>query len=219
MKINTFFKRLAYLILAPVHCFSCKIMLDHESPLCDICFKQIRYLLPVDISLTSSKKISVLSLGAYEEPLSSLIRAKQHRNIAAAQQLGVLLINHFAEWKISVDYIVPVPLHWRRYAWRGFNQAEIIAATMAQAWNVPLVHLLKRTKNTAYQMTQTAETREENVRDVFTVAINEVEKYRGKHIVLIDDLMTTGATLTATGRALLTVKPASVTAIVACRVP
>lgn len=213
-----FIQKLIRLVFAPAHCSACKIMLEHDFPLCHNCKKQIRYLLPTEIQITSTKKMTVFALGAYEEPLAHLVRAKQHRSMSAAQQLGQLLADQFMEWKLPIDYIVPVPLHWRRYAWRGYNQAEIMARVIAEVRQVPLMKFVKRTHYTVYQMTQSAQGRAKNVHNVFSVQAHDITAYAGKHLVIIDDLMTTGATLEAVARALMPLKPASITAFVGCRV-
>lgn len=213
-----FIKRFVQMVLVPPHCSFCKIMMEQDFPLCDECLSNIRRLVPTDIQLTPTKKMTVFALGAYEDALAALVRAKQHRNIGAAHQLGVLLAEHIRVWNLPIDYLVAVPLHWRRYAWRGFNQAEVIATEIAQLRKTELVPIVRRTKHTAYQMTQSAKERVTNVKDVFSLSVQESAQYRGKHILVVDDLMTTGATLEAVGRALLPLKPASITALVACRV-
>lgn len=213
-----FIKRFVQVILVPLHCSFCKIMMEHDFPLCKNCMSLIRHLIPTEISLTTTKKMTVYAVGAYEGPLAMLVRAKQHRAIGAAQQLGQLLAEHAQGWNHPIDYIVPVPLHWRRYAWRGFNQAQVMAEVVADARSVPLLRGVTRAHHTAYQMTQSAQERVTNVKDVFSVRVGDKATYAGKHILLIDDLMTTGATLEAVARTLLPLKPASITALVACRV-
>jgi len=214
----SFIKKLIHALLAPFHCASCKIMMEHDFPLCEPCRAVIRLLLPTELQITSTKKMTVFALGAYEGALAQLVRAKQYRSISAAQQLGQLLADQVQTWNMPIDYVVPVPLHWRRYAWRGYNQAEVMAQVIAQMRKVPVMKSLKRTRYTAYQMTQSAHGRIQNVLNVFSVGEDALEKYTGKHMVIVDDLMTTGATLEAVARALLPLKPASITALVGCRV-
>ena len=193
-------------------------MMEHDFPLCEPCRAEIRFLLPTELQITSTKKMTVFALGAYEGALAQLVRAKQYRSISSAQQLGHLLADQIQAWNMPIDYVVPVPLHWRRYAWRGYNQAEVMAQVVAQMRHVPVMKNVKRTRYTAYQMTQSAQGRAQNVQNVFSVSGDALEKYTGKHMVIIDDLMTTGATLEAVARALIPLKPASITALVGCRV-
>lgn len=95
------------------------------------------------------------------------------------------------------DVLVPVPLHWRRYAWRGFNQAQVIANVIARVHGVEVAPLVVRTKKTVYQAAAgTREARCVNVQDAFVWnARYNPQEYVSKRLVFIDDLMTTGSTL------------------------
>jgi ComF family protein len=99
------------------------------------------------------------------------------------------------------DLLVPVPLHRRRERERGFNQAFLLARRVGQIWRVPVcADALTRTVATRPQTDLTAETRWANVRGAF--ALRRPERVAGRHVVLIDDVITTGATLTACARCL-----------------
>lgn len=95
----------------------------------------------------------------------------------------------------SVDFIVPVPLHKKRYIERGFNQSERIARILSVQTGIPLFNPLKRVVNTVKQATLDRKGREVNVLDAFEVQKNCTEIISGKNIVLIDDVYTTGSTL------------------------
>ena len=113
---------------------------------------------------------------------------------------------------------VPIPLHWTRFAWRGYNQADEIAQVLAQKRGKPVVHLLQRIQRTRYQAELESPQRKENVKKAFTLRVADKNLYQDKHIILVDDLMTTGATLQAAAKELFKLKPASITAVVVCRV-
>lgn len=126
------------------------------------------------------------------------IHALKYRN---QKELGKQLTKMFVKEvlkgsDLTADYIVPIPLHPLKLKKRGYNQAEIIAATIAEAMNIPLttdflfrkIHRKSQTKRHRYE-------RWLNMSEVFEVK-NE-ERYRGKHILLVDDVITTGATLEA----------------------
>jgi ComF family protein len=99
------------------------------------------------------------------------------------------------------DLLTPVPLHRRRERARGFNQALLLARRVSQAWRVPVcADVLTRTLATRPQTELGAETRWANVRGAF--ALRRPEQVAGRHVVLIDDVITTGATLTACARCL-----------------
>ena len=100
------------------------------------------------------------------------------------------------------DLIVPVPLHRRKLARRGYNQADAFAAGLAAALPCPWsATALRRTEHTASQTKKNRAERWQNVATVFEVAVPQA--VAGRHILLVDDVLTTGATLEACGAALL----------------
>lgn len=108
-------------------------------------------------------------------------------------------------WNSGIDAIIPVPLHPKKEALRGFNQAVVIANGMATVLKVPVWNdSVRRTRFTETQTKKTREERMENMKDAFEV-IN-TEKIAGKHILLIDDVLTTGATLEACALSLLAIQ-------------
>lgn len=98
----------------------------------------------------------------------------------------------------SVDCIVPVPLHKKRFAERGFNQAEKIAQLVSHTAGVPVLNGVVRARKTAQQATLSKHEREQNVEQAF-VGYREVA---GKTILLVDDVFTTGSTMQECARAL-----------------
>ncbi len=93
----------------------------------------------------------------------------------------------------DVDALVPVPLHTRRFAERGFNQAELLARCIGKVCNKPVVYWVERTRYTPHQALLARLERIKNVADAFTVT-KEVS-VSGKNVLLIDDVFTTGSTL------------------------
>ena len=171
-----------------------------------------------DVIITQKYTMKVLAIGDYQEPLKNLILAKKYGNIAAATALGELIWHMTYVAAIECDYIIPVPLHWTRFAKRGYNQADEMAYVLSRHKQKPMVQLLKRIKMTAFQSSLKHEERLPNVHDAFVLTCKDKEKYQGKHLLIVDDLMTTGATLHAAARQLRDLNPASITAVVACRV-
>jgi len=106
----------------------------------------------------------------------------------------------------NTDVLVPVPLHAKRLKERGYNQSEEFAKGISWATNIPMeVGVLKRVVNNPPQAkTQSRMERWQNVRNIFSV---EGERLlEGKHILLIDDVITTGSTIEASARSLLSIK-------------
>jgi len=88
--------------------------------------------------------------------------------------------------------IVPIPLHKKRYNWRGFNQAELIAKSLADRLGIPCQNLLQRIRHNTPQAKLSGPERRQNLHGCFAVRENNL---RGKKILLIDDVATTGSTL------------------------
>ena len=94
----------------------------------------------------------------------------------------------------SIDYIIPVPLHPKKQKKRGYNQSDCIAKGLSESMNIEyLSNVLIRTVNTSTQTKKHKEERWRNVSGVFDVV--DAEKIQEKHILLVDDVITTGATI------------------------
>ena len=108
-----------------------------------------------------------------------------------------------ADFFDEIDLIVPVPLHPRRERERGYNQSEWIARGLSRKTGIPIdtLHHLTRCRNTDQQALLRSEKREENMKGAFQV--NHPEELYRKHILLVDDVVTTGATLRACMEALV----------------
>jgi ComF family protein len=205
-------------LIAPPFCAYCRTFLHERVILCAICRARMHPVVSCDLIVTKSYAARVFAISNYKDPIRSLILAKGYGNLAASRQLGILL------WQITdikyqdFDYIVPVPLHWIRYAQRGYNQAAEMALGLQSMMHIPVLHALGRKKSTVYQSTLTGAEREQNVYDAFFVYRRTHQKLRGARVLLIDDLMTTGATLRSCIYALREAGPASIIVAVASRV-
>ena len=94
--------------------------------------------------------------------------------------------------------LCPVPLHWRRRVERGFNQSELLAGSLGDRLGCSVAHLLRRTRNTGHQTVRSREERFSELQNAFRVTTAGLPA----HVVLIDDVATTGATLDACAKAL-----------------
>ena len=104
-----------------------------------------------------------------------------------------LALKHSSPYR-DAEVIVPVPLHKKRYMKRGYNQSEQFALGLSAIMKIPVDrHLLARTVATETQTRKSRFSRYQNVRDIFSVS--SPETWCGKHLLLVDDVITTGATL------------------------
>ncbi|MBQ1784103.1 MAG: ComF family protein [Gammaproteobacteria bacterium] len=111
--------------------------------------------------------------------------------------------------------LIPIPLHPKRQAERGFNQAQLLCEEWSKALNITTEPLLVRTQDTPHQAGLKAAARRRNLRRAFAVS-GEV---KGLRLVLVDDVMTTGSTLFAAARVLRAAGAAEVRALVLARTP
>jgi ComF family protein len=168
----------------------------------------------------------VARVGTFSEPLVTLVRRLKFGRswevaAVAAPFVYQAMVRAAEESRVAVELLIPVPLHWMRRARRGFNQAEELARATAalSGWRVGRV--LRRTRRTAEQaLAYSAEERRENLRGAFACAAGAGREVAGKHVWLMDDVTTTGATLHAAASALRALpkgqRPASISAAVVC---
>ncbi len=117
--------------------------------------------------------------------------------------LGRLLAEELkkSNWLDTIDYIIPVPLHRTKMYKRGFNQAQSFAEGIAAVSGIPvLTQAITRNRPTETQTRKTRAARIENVRNIFS--LKQPDKVGNKHILLVDDILTTGATLESCALAL-----------------
>ena len=169
-------------------CPRCALPLAAPAPACGFCIKS-------EPAFTST-----LAPMQYQVPLSTLVpRFKFHQDLAAGRLLAELFCRNTSDFA-RPDVLVPVPLHSTRLRQRGFDQALELAKMIAKHKALPLrSDLLIRTRNTAAQSHLDSRQRRKNCRNAFAV----VDKVLPNHIALIDDVMTTGATVRECAKVLL----------------
>lgn len=137
--------------------------------------------------------------------LQLLIHGLKYRNKKEAghylgRQLGRRIKN--TDWGKTIDVIIPVPLHPAKQAKRGYNQSLLIAEGISEMLGVPANdQLLLRTRDTKTQTNKTRTERIDNMANAF--CLNNIEQLKGKHVLLCDDVLTTGATLESCALALM----------------
>ena len=133
------------------------------------------------------------SLFRYTDEAAVAIRKfKYGRETALARPFGKLLagvIDHPEQYA----EIIPVPLHWIRFLQRGYNQSRLLGEELSRHTGIPVRERLRRIRNTKHQAFLEKDDRKRNIKGAFVV--RHPEKIRGKRVLLIDDVMTTGSTL------------------------
>ncbi|MGO4882812.1 MAG: ComF family protein [Bryobacteraceae bacterium] len=136
--------------------------------------------------------------GAYEGTLRKLIHLFKYSGMRRlAQPLGALLADALPRGR-QFDLVTAVPLHWRKQWQRGYNQAELLTKAIARARRIPAGKVLRRGSSTRAQAGLSNAQRRENVASAFRAR----RRVAGLRILLVDDVMTTGATAAACARAL-----------------
>ena len=144
---------------------------------------------------------SVRALGIYRGPLRDVVlrmKRPQHETLTLA--VGRLVAEKLAGDADAADLIVPVPMHWSRRFSRGINQAELLAGSIAKNLKLRIhTNLLRCRRKTKKQGTLGPAARSRNLRGAFRIAFGQ--NISGARILLVDDVMTTGATVGEAARA------------------
>jgi ComF family protein len=170
--------------------------------------------------LTTERPYAVArAVGLYEETLLTAIHLFKYRGrIGIGEVLGKIMADFAGgQWDMTVfSLIIPVPLHRKRLRERGFNQSVILAREIAKRFSLPLDFMtLRRELFTAPQVGLGREERLANVRKAFVVG--KPEKIAGRRILLVDDVTTTGSTLTECASVLMKAKAEAVAILTLAR--
>ena len=180
----------ALALLPSPYCPYCKSFLENENEI-------INHQCPSLSNPRERRILAVRSVGTFDDHYQKLIhRLKYDKKIQLGKRLAQRLGHSISKDKefAGCDMVIPVPLHRARERERGFNQSEVLAEGISRAMGISLARdILKRKKNTKDQTYLNAQQRAENVRGAFVVS--QPEKVHGKSVILVDDVMTTGATL------------------------
>jgi ComF family protein len=149
-----------------------------------------------------------------EGTFQSLAHAMKYEGF---ERLGVWLGRELGkavvEREIRADFLIPIPLHKRKFRERGYNQAEAIARGVSAVAGIPVrADIVRRTRFTETQTKLNVEARQKNMEDAFRVIPPKNELLRGKRCILVDDVITTGATLNACAEELRNAGASSVVA-------
>jgi ComF family protein len=236
--------RLAVDVALPQLCAACREPVDGAG-LCPACWSKLAFIAPpycerLGIPFPFDDGPGLLSLEAiadppaygraraavrYDDVAKKLVHALKYGDrLDLAPTMGRWMANAGRALTANADAIVPVPLHWRRLWARRFNQsallAEIIAKESGQGGAQKTVAhgALKRVKATPQQVGLDKSARAQNVQGAFRVPAEGKAQVAGRKLVLVDDVLTSGATIDACARALLRAGAASVDVLVFARV-
>lgn len=201
--------------LLPRFCVSCSIKLTtSENILCSGCFQKIKRADEERLRREFNRKFNknqtisdFFSLYIFEKDLElqhAIHALKYNKNFTVGKFLGEELASGILSKKPDwhFDLIIPVPLHQLKKAERGYNQSYYIAKGLRRRINKPInTHSIRRIRFTESQTSMNLVEREENIYDAFKV-IN-LKSIEDKNILLVDDVITTGATISECGRVLL----------------
>ncbi len=159
---------------------------------------------------------AVYCFGSFEGPLRELIHLFKYAGMKAlAKPLGAQLAAALPRDQ-RFDIVVPMPLHWKRRWQRGFNQSELLARFTARRCGIPVINAVRRTRATRNQAGLSNAKRRGNVSGAF--GVTKPDAVAGQRVLLIDDVMTTGATASACARALKRAGAKSVAVLTLARV-
>ena len=215
-------------LLYPQICFGCGTdQIDHTTPLCQQCIQNLPFTDFFSINQNPIEKIcwgraDIKNAGALlfftkDSLVQTLItQLKYHHNKKVGILFGKLMGEAIAvEEKFKeVDIIIPIPISASKINSRGFNQSKVIAMGMQHVWHRPLLNdvLIKKSWSNS-QTKKNRKARLQQLPDLFY--LQKPTSIEGKHILLVDDVLTTGATLEAAITSLMTGSPASVSIAVA----
>ena len=136
----------------------------------------------------------------------------RENGIFLGQEIGKSLMQS-ADYQ-GIEYIIPIPLHPKKEKIRGYNQSHVIAEGISEIMNIPIAEkCLVRSVFTDTQTHKTRDERYQNVKDIFY--IENHEKLENKHVLLVDDVLTTGATLMSAGKTLMQIKGIKISVVTA----
>jgi ComF family protein len=231
--------RLALDIALPTLCVACREPVDGEG-VCATCWAKLSFVAPpycprLGIPFVYDPGPGLLSMEAiadppayqraraavrYDDVARTLVHALKYQDRAdLAPAMGRWMARAGCELLEGADVLVPVPLHWRRSWSRRYNQSGALARSIERQSGVKLAtDALRRIRPTEQQIGLSRPQRASNVQGAFKVAADRQHQVEGRRVVLIDDVLTSGATVDACARALFRAKVDQVDVLVFARV-
>ena len=231
--------RLALDIALPTLCVACREPVDGEG-VCATCWAKLSFIAPpfcprLGIPFVYDPGPELLSMEAianppayqraraavrYDDVARTLVHALKYQDRTdLAPAMGRWMARAGHELLGEADALIPVPLHWRRGWSRRYNQSGALARAIERQSGVPVARdVLRRIRPTQQQIGLSRSQRATNVQGAFKVSPEKAHAIIGRRVVLIDDVLTSGATTDACARALLRARAAQVDVLVFARV-
>ncbi len=216
----------------PPQCLVCRGEVGAQGSLCGECWGKIRFISPpycdiCGLAFDFSAGVGALcgqclqntprfaharAVFRYDEHSRALVTQLKYADQAhLAKSFGQWLANAGAELIAKSEVVVPVPLHYWRFVGRRYNQSALLAYAMARHCPLPVLpDGLTRIRSTKPQASLSRVQRQDNVKNAFRVTKRHARRLSGKHVLLLDDVQTTSATITECTSALLKGGAASV---------
>lgn len=166
--------------------------MGEEAPPLSVMASPLHYLFPADAALK---------------------RFKFHRRLDYGPALGELLCRVLPQLPDDIDALLPMPLHWRRQAIRGYNQAHELAMVVRQKTRLPILQSVQRVRATPFQSGLDAAARRKNLRDAFKAKA----AIAAHHVLIIDDVITTGESCLQLAKVVLSAGAEKVSALAVAR--
>lgn len=181
-------------ILYPVRCPGCGEIIHPEEKFCDDCKAQFSFIKIRQHKNKNNRFDSLVSVFYYKDTAKRMmLRYKFHGKKNIHKIMSEYMLKEFEEnyASINFDYITYVPMSVTEYMERGFNQTKLLAKDISEKTEIKCERLLRKMRKTEHQMNLSAKERALNLKDCF----KPTKKIKGKTVLLVDDIKTTGTTL------------------------
>ena len=200
----------------PPICVSCDELLpDGSQQVCERCWDSMQRVTR-EMPLYHETRTNLLETGYVSDLVSLFVFEKEgaFQHIAHAlkydgfeslgKELGRRLGERMNEWNVTADLLIPIPLHKVKQRERGYNQADLIARGISMVTGTPVLsNAVRRIRHTATQTQLSLDERRKNVEDAFEVKKSHLSEIATKRCVLVDDVLTTGATIQSCAQTLM----------------
>lgn len=176
-------------LLMPIRCAFCGTRCaSFEPSVCSACMQDLPWRTP--LYTTDHAPLSVIAAPLeYAFPVDAALKLlKFQRRCDYVPAFAEMLWQVASELPGDIDALLPMPLHWRRQAMRGFNQAFELCRALQKRSGLPLIRCIRRTRSTPFQSGLDAADRQRNLRNAFSAH----EGITAQHVLIVDDVITTG---------------------------